>query len=131
MRQEKTTVAKNDPSEQHLFEDDSRAIANIKIKDVLGQGTSSEPQSSIFERLKTQGGDRCSNFNKLLAQIKLKKGVTRQLANTLQPINSEFGGKPIQPSIFTTNGFNKIKFDNENLEASTRLLTEMFAKSKK
>ena len=45
-----------------------------------------------------------------------KKGVSRHLTHILKPINDEFGGKPIQKSMYTTNGFNKIKFDHDCFE---------------
>ena len=45
-----------------------------------------------------------------------KKGVSRHLTHILKPINDELGGKAIQKSLYTTNGFNKIKFDHDCFE---------------
>ena len=31
----------------------------------------------------------------------------------MRPINAELGGKPVHKTLFTTNGFNKLKFDHD------------------
>ena len=45
-----------------------------------------------------------------------KKGVSRHLSHILKPINEKLGGQPVQKTIYTTNGFNKVKFDHDCFE---------------
>lgn len=52
----------------------------------------------------------------LIKSSKPKKGVTRHLTHILKPINSEQGGKAIGKTLFTSNGFNKKKFDHDCFE---------------
>ena len=60
-----------------------------------------------------------------------RKGVTRQLERVLQPDHVELGGKPIQATLFTKNGFVKKKIHYENLEKQNRQLIELWAESRK
>ena len=60
-----------------------------------------------------------------------RKGVTRALERVLQPDHVEHGGKPVQATLFTKNGFVKRKIHFDNLEKQNRQLVELWAESRK
>ena len=48
----------------------------------------------------------------------------------MRPVNSEQGGKAMKGTLFTTNGFNRKKFDHDNFELQQEQLMEIYTESK-
>ena len=59
-----------------------------------------------------------------------KKGVSRHLSHILKPINENLGGQPVQKTIYTTNGFNRVKFDHDCFEKQHVQLMKAYTRSK-
>ena len=57
---------------------------------------------------------------------KSKPGVTPQIRKVLKPINSAMGGRGVEPTLFTTNGFNKVQFKSKNFEETNKKLRILF-----
>lgn len=95
-------------SEMHTsFEEDN---SPLRLNDTL-------PSHRSNERVNIQIKD---NSQKEKTGTKPKRGVSRKLARLLKPDNEVLGGKPIQATIFTKNGFAKRRFEKDDLDEQER-----------